>query len=27
MKKVAQTKWSFWSWLIGCGTGAGGSQG
>ena len=27
MKKVAQTKWSFWSWLLGCGTGAGGTQG
>ena len=27
MKKVAQTKWSFWSWLLGCGTGAAGSSG
>jgi hypothetical protein len=27
MKKVAQTKWAFWSWLLGCGTAAGGAQG
>jgi hypothetical protein len=27
MKKVAQTKWSFWSWLLGCGTGSTGGQG
>lgn len=27
MKKVAQTKWSFWSWLLGHGTSAGGAQG
>ena len=27
MKKVAQTKWSFWSWLLGCGTGSGAGQG
>jgi hypothetical protein len=27
MKKVAQTKWSFWSWLLGCGTGSGGAAG
>jgi hypothetical protein len=27
MKKVAQTKWSFWSWLLGCGTGNGAGQG
>ena len=27
MKKVAQTKWSFWNWLLGCGVGSGGSQG
>jgi hypothetical protein len=27
MKKVAQTKWSFWSWLLGCGTGSAGGQG
>jgi hypothetical protein len=27
MKKVAQTKWSFWSWLLGCGEGSTGGQG
>jgi len=27
MKKVAQTKWSFWNWLLGSGVGNGGSQG
>jgi len=27
MKKVAQTKWAFWTWLLGGGTGAGGTQG
>lgn len=27
MKKVAQTKWSFWSWILGCGTGSTGGQG
>jgi hypothetical protein len=27
MKKVAQTKWSFWTWLLGGGTGSTGGQG
>jgi len=27
MKKVAQTKWSFWTWLLGGGTGSGGAAG